>query len=432
MNLIRTSAFSAVAVATKLATSILLNKVLAVYVGPTGYGVIGQLQSLVQVATTLASGGVSNGVTKLTSEYSADRARQRTVWATAAALGGACTALPVLVLLIAHEPLARWFLGHTEHSAALVWLGLTLPLLVLNGLLLAILNGQKAVRALVIANIGGSLVGGCLAIGLVLTGGLSGALIALVTGQAIACFWTAWLAARSGRFRLRDLLGSFDRRVARSLAAYALMAATSAIVVPASHMIIRDQWASRAGWEVVGHWQALWKISETHLLLLTSTLSIYFLPRYAEIANGIELRREVLGGYRFVVPVALVSAALLFVFRHPLVAALLSPQFAPVADALGIQLVGDVLKIGSWLMAFTMVSHTLTRTFVISEVAFSLLFVALCLGLTPRFGLEGAAMAYAVTYAIYWLVVSQIFTALANRLRGPPASAAATIPGADA
>ena len=68
MTLLGTSFFSALAVLTKLATSLYLNKILAVYVGPAGYGVIGQFQSLVSMVTTFASGAVNTGVTKYTAE----------------------------------------------------------------------------------------------------------------------------------------------------------------------------------------------------------------------------------------------------------------------------------------------------------------------------------------------------------------------------
>lgn len=428
MNLLRTSALSGLAVLTKLATSLFLNKILAVYVGPSGYGVIGQLQSLISISTTFASGAVNTGVTKYTAEYAGDARRQQAIWATAGTLGLICTGLPALLFLFAHEPLSRWLLGSAEHAQVLVWLAFALPLLVLNGLLLAILNGRKAISTFVAANIGGSVIGAVVAAALVMAAGLSGALIALAIGQAIACGWTAWLARRVLQLRWRDLAGRFDRGIARSLGGYALMAATSALLAPLSHMIIRDQLAAQLGWEGAGLWQAMSKISETHLLLLTSTLSVYFLPRFAEIRDGAELRREVLKGYRFVIPVVACSAISLYLMRAPLISGLLSAQFLPLVDVLGLQLVGDALKIASWVMSITMLSHAQTRTFVVSEVVFTGLLVALTLALTPHFGLRGAAAAYALTYAAYGVAMYFVFGRLVARLRSIPAGA--TAPGA--
>ena len=207
-----------------------------------------------------------------------------------------------------------------------------------------------------------------------------------------------------------------DGSIVRSLAGYALMAATSAIVAPLGQMIIRDRIAADLGWETAGLWQAMWKISETHLLLLTSTLSVYFLPRFSEIRVGSELRHEVFKGYAFVLPVVVLSACLLYALRQPLIAALLSRDFMPLADVLGFQLMGDVLKIGSWVVAFTMISHARTRAFVVTEILFTALLVVASIYLTQRHGLKGSAAAYALTYALYWATMYWMFERFASAL----------------
>jgi PST family polysaccharide transporter len=220
------------------------------------------------------------------------------------------------------------------------------------------------------------------------------------------------------------LLGRIDGSVARSLGAYALMAATAAIVAPLGQIVIRNHLAAGLGWVDAGLWQAMWKISETHLLLLTSTLSVYFLPRFSEIRTGLELRREVRHGYAFVLPVAVASSGLLYWLREPLIRALLSHEFLPLVDVLGWQLVGDVLKIGSWLMAFTMVSHARTQAFIVTEVLFTTLFVVATMELSSVWGLRGAAFAYAMTYALYWTAMVWVFERLVHSLsRARPAAA---------
>ena len=51
MTLLKTSALNGIAVLTRVGTALLLNKILAVHVGPAGYAVIGQFQSLVGMVT---------------------------------------------------------------------------------------------------------------------------------------------------------------------------------------------------------------------------------------------------------------------------------------------------------------------------------------------------------------------------------------------
>lgn len=416
MTLVWTSVLSGFAVLVKLSTSLFLSKVLAVYVGPAGYGVIGQFQSLVSMVTTFASGATANGVIKLTAEHAGNPARQRAVWGTAATIGLCGAAVMAVLLIVASAPLSRLVLVNQAHSDILVWLALALALMVMNGLFLAALNGRKAVRELAASNIVGSLVSAVVAYLLVREYGLWGALLALSIAQALAFGFTAWMFRRICAVRWRDLMGHWDQDVARALGGFALMAATTAAVAPIGQMVIRDDLASSLGWDIAGLWQALWKISETHLLLLTSTLSVYFLPRYSEIRSGKELSREVRKGYLFVIPLVLLTSLLLYTFREELVRGLLSEEFVPLAGVLWLQLIGDALKVCSWVVSFTMVSHARTRAFVVTELIFTLVYVALTILLGRLYGLAGTAMAYSVTYLVYWITVYVLYRTLIEEL----------------
>ncbi len=417
MNLIRTSLLNGLAVAARLATTLVLNKVLAVYVGPAGYAVIGQFQNLVSMVTTFAGGAVNTGVTKYTASFQDDVPKQLAVWRTAATLGLIGVGIFALLLFMLRVPLARWALGDAELSSVMGWLAVALLFLVFNGLMLAILNGRKAVVPYITANIVGSVITALVATALVLHFGLYGALVALAISQALACGVTAWLFQRTCSVSWRNLIGRMDMSVVRSLSGFALMGATTALVMPLAQVVIRDGLADRLGWVGAGLWQALARISDTHLLLLTTTLALYFLPRFSEIREASELQGEVLKGYRFVFPLAVTTALLIFFLREPLIRALLTDKFLSLADVLGWQLCGDVLKICSWVVGYTMQSHARIRLFMISEACFAAVFVVLTLSGAAIDGLRGTAVAYAVTYALYFLLMMYLFFDLLKKMR---------------
>ena len=372
------------------------------------------------MVSTFASGGVNTGVTKYTAEYHADPQRQQLVWRTAATISLAGAAVFAVLLVAFRKNLAVRALGDEQLSGVIVWFAASLVLLLLNGLMLAILNGRKAIRAYVIANIIGSLVTATTATLLVLQFGLYGVLVALAISQALACGATAWLFQCDFPMPWRALIGRIDPAVARKLGGFALMGATSALVVPLAQMVIREGLSRKLGWNGAGLWQALWRISETHLMLLTTTLSLYFLPRFSEIRHATELRAEVLKGYRFVVPLVMTSALVLYQLREPLIRTLLTPEFLALTHVLGWQLVGDVLKVCSWVIAYTMLSHARVQLFVVTEIIFAAMFAGATLGGAALDGLRGAAMGYAATYALYGIVMAYFFARL---LRELPASA---------
>jgi PST family polysaccharide transporter len=307
-------------------------------------------------------------------------------------------------------------LADASLASTLFWLAAASGLLAVNTVLLAALSGLKKVEAFVAASIVGSVVSAGAAALLVLEFGLYGALIALPIGQALSGVVTALFFRHVLRSRWRELVGRLDARATRALGGYALMAATTAIVVPLSQIAIRDGLTRMAGADMAGIWQAMWKLSETHLLLLTTTLSLHFLPRFAEIADGGELRREVAKAYSFVLPLVSATALTMYLLREPLTRLLFSPAFLPLAQGLGWQLMGDVLKIASWVPAYTMISHARVRLYIVTELAFSLLVAVACLSGARHFGLAGAGAGYAATFALYWMVSHWQLGRLARRL----------------
>lgn len=409
MNLVKTSLLNGMAVVVKLATSLVLNKVLAVHVGPAGYAVIGQFQNLVTMVVAFASGALNTGVTKYTAEYHDDLARQYAVWRTATAMSLAGGCVFALGLVLFRRPLAGWALADEGLSSVMVWLAGALVLLLLNALMLAILNGRKAVRSYVVANITGSLVTAVTATALVLQYGLYGALVALVVSQALACGATVWLFRKACPVPWRTFVGRVDTRIARQLGAFALLSATSALLVPLAQILIRDGLIDQLGLQGAGLWQALWRISETHLMLLTTTLSLYFLPRFSEIHHASELADEVRKGFRFVLPLVATSALCVYMLRHWLIPTLLTSEFLPLVDVLGWQLLGDALKVSSWVLAYTLISRAQTRVLIGTEIAFSTLLVVFSLAGAWVDGLRGSAIGYALTYALYGITMLYFF-----------------------
>lgn len=405
MSLIRTSLLNAIAVAVKVAAAMVLNKILAVYVGPTGYAAIGQFQNAVAIAVSLAGGVIGPGVTKGTAEHFDDERKQHVLWQTAFKLTLVSTVFASLAFILGRSWLAEYLLQRHEMSTVFIGLGLALPAIAINNLLLAILNGKKEVATYVSANIAGSLLS-LLGVGfLTFQLGVYGALLGIAISPALVLIATAALTFRKKWISISSLRGKIDSQVLRELSGFGLMGLTSAIVAPLAYIYIRDHLSTMLGVQAAGYWQASWKISEIYLMLITLTLSVYYLPRLAEIKVASELKAEIFKVYRFVLPVVVVGASLIYLLRDFIIHILFSPEFAPMRDLFFWQLIGDVLKIGAWILSYIMLGRAMIKSFIVTEIIFSLSFCLFTRILVAFYGLPGVAMAYALNYAIYWMVM---------------------------
>lgn len=403
MTLVKTSLLNGIAVAVKVASALVLNKILAVYVGPAGYAIIGQFQNAVSIVVNLAGGLLVTGVTKATAQHFDDEARQYAVWQTAIRFSLGASLIAGVALLFAGDWLSARLLHRADMFSVFVWLALALPAMAANNLLLAIVNGKKEVGIYVTANIIGSLISMLVTGLLAYNFGLHGALVAFTINPAIVLLSTAIMITRRDWFKARLLWGQMNRPALRELSGFGLMGLTSALTVPISYMIIRDHLATNLGLAAAGYWQASWKISEIYLMLVTTTLSVYYLPRLAEIRTAPALKTEIIKVYRFVMPIVAVGAVTIYILRDFIIHVLFTPDFLPMRELFPWQLAGDVIKIGSWILAYIMLGRAMVRYFVITEIVFSILFVLLSWLLVGIFGLVGVAMAYATNYSLYWI-----------------------------
>lgn len=406
MTLIKTSLLNAIAVASKMLALLGINKVLAIYVGPVGYPIVGQFQNFVQIITTFASGAINNGVIKYTAEYKDDDDQLSCLWTTAAYISVIGAAIFGVVIIISNNWLSLFFLKDLKYAGVFNWFGVGLIFFVLNSLLLAILNGKKEVRRYVLANILGSGLSIAAIYYMTTRAGLYGALIALGTYQSVAFFATLFIFIRSEKIRKAHFAGAFSNEVVRNLSKFAAMALVSAACVPLSHMFVRDSLISSLGSKEAGYWEGMSRLSAAYLMLITSTLSVYFLPRFSEIGKWSEIRRELIGGYKLIIPVVLALTCFIYLFRSQIIVLLFSEEFIPMQSLFVWQLLGDIFKICGWLLAYLILSKAMVQFFVWTEIIFSFSFFLLVNFFIKYFGVDGAAIAHLVNYAIYFFVLS--------------------------
>lgn len=406
MTLIKTSLLNGIAVVIKMLTLLGINKILAIYVGPAGYAALGQFQNAMTMITTFASGAINTGVTKYTAEYYDDEPRQRLVWRTAGTIALVGSVVTALFIAVFNQTLAAWFLKDASYGGVFLWFAATLVLFTFNTLLLAILNGKKEIARYVLANIAGSIFALVATSVMVIQFGLYGALVALAVYQSISFFVTLSLCYKAPWFKLEYLFGGIDKQAALNLGKYTAMALTSAVCVPVSHILVRNHLGETLGWDAAGYWEAMWRLSSAYLMLVTTMLSVYYLPKLSELKGAREIKKEIIHGYKVILPVAALSGIIIYVLRDFIIVTLFTDGFSSMRDLFGWQMLGDTFKIGSWILAYLMLGKAMFKLFVIIEVAFSVGFVALAWLFIGVLGLEGVAIAHAVSYAIYWGVIA--------------------------
>ena len=408
MTLIKTSVLTGISTVIKLVSAFVINKVIALYIGPSGLAIVGQLQNFTSIITTFSNGAISSGIVKYTAEYQ-DIEEKKKIFSSSIVISLICSLIISIFLFTFSGYLSELILKDIQYSSVFIIFGATIFLFALNMVLISILNGQKEIKKYVLVNIAGSIFSLVFTSVLIMQLNLKGALYAMVLNQSVVFFVTLAFVLKSSWFKLEYFLKGLDKESLSKLSKYSLMAIVSALTVPVSHLIIREYIGENLGWDSAGYWQGIWYISTMYLLLVTTTLSVYYLPRLSEIQDNKELRKEIFSGYKIIMPIVIVASLVIFLLKEYVVLIAFSKNFMPMIDLFAWQLIGDVIKIASWLLAYLMLAKAMTKTYISLEILGSLSFVLLSIYFVDNYGLVGITYAYALNYFLYMFVMIYIF-----------------------
>ncbi|TMP79132.1 O-antigen translocase [Pseudoalteromonas sp. S983] len=403
MNLVKTSAYSFVGQVIRLITLLGLNKVLAIFVGPSGYAAIGQLQNVVAISTALASSSINTGITKLTAEYAVEN--RRSLWSTGLIVSTISTLIVSLLLFSLAIDLSLTIFNNKRYVTVFYAFSVTLIFHTLNNFLLAIFNGLRKIKLLIVANIIGNIFSLLIVFICTVQWGLFGALLGLILYQSLGFIVTLSICFKNKVLRLEDLFGNFDLNIVKLLLKYTLMSLAAVLCLHMTKLFLRGDINSVLGLEAAGFWEAINKLSTVYLTLVTATLSVYFLPRLGQVNSPKELMSEVTKLYKLLLPLTLLGCIIVYLSSDLIILTLFDEKFLPMKELFKYQLIGDFLKVGSWVLGYIFVGKAIIKTFITMEVVFSLLYYSMNYFLIRALGLDGAAISYALTYLFYWLAV---------------------------
>lgn len=411
MTLIKTSVLTAISTIIKVLSGFVINKVIAMYVGPSGLAVIGQLQNFMSIVTTFSNGAIAQGIVKYTAEYQTIEQKQK-IFSTSIVVSFVCSLVVSLFLFGFSGYLSELILKDSQYSSVFVVFAFTVFLFALNTILMSILNGQKEIKKYVLVNIASSIFSLFFTSFLIMQLNLIGALYALVVNQSVIFFVTFGFVIKSSWFKLEYFKHGVDKESLKKLGKFSLMAITSALTVPVSHLIVRNYIGENLSWDDAGYWQGIWYISTMYLMVITTSLSVYYLPKLSEIQDKTELKKEIFHGYKIIMPIVIAMSLAIFLLKEYVILIAFSEKFMPMMDLFLWQLIGDVIKIASWLLGYITLAKAMTKTYISLEIFGSLSFVFLSIYFVDNYGLIGITYAYALNYFLYMFILIFIFRRL--------------------
>jgi PST family polysaccharide transporter len=177
----------------------------------------------------------------------------------------------------------------------------------------------------------------------------------------------------------------------------------SGLAATAILLTVRGSITRSEGLAMTGQFDAAWNISMNHVTLILGSVQAYYLPALAASKSAVERGRQ-MRGMLLVATLATVPAIVALAALKPLAIHLLySTAFVSSPGFLRWTLIGDYLKVSSWVLATPMLAARDVGVFLASDLAAHAVFFGAATFLA-RFvrPAESAAIGFVVSYAIYF------------------------------
>ncbi|MDT7008630.1 O-antigen translocase [Enterobacter cancerogenus] len=391
----------------KIGAGFLVGKVVAIYVGPSGLAMLGQIQNIVSLFNGLVNSPAGAGVVRYTAQnYKDENFTACVPWWRASMFWIMCIAFVLITLtLVFSKDLSRILFTDDSYSRIIVVTALVLPLTAIGTLINSVNNGQQNYKRFVLVSMFSVILSTGVMTFLIIRYHIMGGLLAVALQYGLIGLVSLIFCIKLPWVRLTFWFGKTSKQNIKNIFSYMLMAVTSAMCLPISMIIIRKLLVNNVGWDSAGQWQAVWKISEAYLGVVTLAMGTYFLPKLSTLTTYIQLKNEILNTAKIILPLVGLMGLSIYLLREFIVSILFTKDFKESLSFFHLQLLGDFIKISAWLFAYPLLSKGKVKWYMVTEILSALIFVGLSYVFIDWYGLKGVFYAYIANYLFYLLFI---------------------------
>ena len=404
------TSLNSISVLIKIVIGLITSKILAVFVGPSGMALVGNLRNFLTSIESVSTLGFQNGIVKYVAENEEDKLEFKKLFSTLFFSLLFVTIVTSSVLFLFANYWNQVVFGDIlEYSYVFKILAIVLPFYAASIYLISIINGLGRFKTVIYINIIGNIIGLFVTLLFIWKWLVLGALLAIIITPSLLFFVMVYYISKEISIKNTISLSLFDFKIIKNLSHYFLMALVSGIFGPVVFLAIRHQVIDTVGLKEAGFWESMTRISTNYLLFVNTLLTVYYYPKLVLAKTNEETKLVFWSFYKNVLPLFSVGLFIIYLFRGIMIKILFTQDFEPVSDLFLWQIVGDFLKAASWILGFQFFAKKMTKAFIVTEILSLLILYFSSFYFISIFKIEGVVIAHAFTYGMYLLVLGIYF-----------------------
>lgn len=411
-RILRSSSVIGGASVVNILVGLLRAKVAAVLLGPSGIGLIGLLQNLLGTASVVSAVGFGTAGTRQIAEV-AEREDARAVASARRALFWGTLLLSLLgggLFWLCRGFLAKKVIHGIVPAETIGWLAIGVSLTVAAGSQTALLNGMQRIGDLARVSISTSILSTMMGLAAISVIGERGILLFVLAIPVASFVCGHWYVAKLPKVP-RGIATPLPVMVEqwRSLARIGSAFMIGGLAELAGLLVVRLLVERELGSAALGHFQASWMIAMTYIGFVLGAMGTDFYPRLSARMHDYRAANQLVNEQTEMALLLASPVVVAMLGLAPWIIDLLySNAFGDAGLILRWQVIGDVLKVASWPLAFIMLAAGDGRAFIAAQTIGIVVFIAVTWIGLPELGVQATGVAFICMYVaylplVYWL-----------------------------
>jgi PST family polysaccharide transporter len=403
-----TSLFSGVQILGVL-ISITKSKLAAILIGPAGIGIVGVLNSTLNVIIGFSKLGLDVSAVKEISAFK-EKNHQKTLkiinvlrrlcWITGL--------LGAIITLVLSSWLSQLVFGNSSHVASFMFLSMAVLFNQLTVGNIAVLQGLRKLKKLAKASLWGSFFSLIIIVPLYYYYGINGIVPAII----LISFFTyifSWIYTRKEYTKQQKLTIKETISEGKSMVKLGFVLSLGSLATVITIYAIQIFITNNGGVDEVGFYNAAFIIINAYVGVVFSAMSKDYFPRLSSIVNEPAKMLNVVNQQAYVAILLLTPIIVIFLaFIPAIISILFTKEFMPITGILTFAILATLFKAVSWPMGYILVAKGDSKLYLITEVTFSFLLILISVFGYVYGGLTGVGVSYLVYYVMYLIGVKII------------------------
>lgn len=382
---------------------IIRTKIVAILLGPSGVGIIGVFQSIIDLMRSGYGFGIDTAAVRdVAAANSTEDENKLTETVSLFQKLFFLSALAGLIgCVIFCYPISLWAFDDGAYSIHIALLSISIFFAILTTGQSSILQGMRKIKYMAQASIIGSIISLTITFPLYYFLGTKGITPYFILIN-IAAFASVNYFYKKLNIETTKISYHEAYTAGKETLKFGLYVVVAGLIGTFSMFLIRGIIIRNIDIDAAGLFQSAWTITTVYLALILRSMGTDFFPRLSSIIDNNKEANRLVNEQSYIT--LLIASPLIvgmIIFSGLAISILYSSDFSYADNVLRWQLAGTFLKVLSWPLAFIMLAKNKGRIFLITEIIFYAIYLLSCQLFIDRYRLDITGIGYLAAYIVY-------------------------------